>query len=411
MEWVKPVKQAAWLLIPWLLFPIPYPWLPVPHHLIFLAELRIPHSEYQASAAIALMFVNLAYLLRRPTGTTNYALNLLPYLDTLEPQYLATAASGLSHYWPVPSDMTAEQGLQGHLKRLLWTQARLPTLCKKLAGRSPASDLLFSPITEAPLWTNCRFVVMVHDLIPLRFPVSRSQTWLHRHYVPRVLAAAEHILCNSEATAADIVQFYGLKAKKITPISLAHDAAHFRPLDLPRQNYFLLLGRQTPYKNTAIALQAFAQLADRCDYELWIAGPEDPRYTPGLRTQATTLGIAHRVKFLHYVPYEQLPVLLNQALALVFPSLWEGFGLPVLEAMACGTPVIASNRASIPEVTGAAALLVDPQDAGAIAGAMQRLIQEPQLHDQLSQVSRDRAAQFSWAGTGQATVEVLREYL
>lgn len=357
------------------------------------------------------MLINLAYLLRRPTGTTNYALNLLPYLAPLQPDYLATAASGLSEYWPVPEQMTAEFGLSGHLRRLVWTQWRLPQLYRELTARSPTRPLLFSPITEAPLFTQCRSVVMVHDLIPLRFQVSRAQTWLHRYYVPQVLRTAEHILCNSAATAADLTQFYDISPQKITPILLAHDAQHFRPLELPRQNHFLLLGRQTPYKNSAIALQAFAQLPNRQDYEIWIAGPIDPRYTPTLQRQADELGITAQVKFLNYVAYEQLPRLLNQALALIFPSLWEGFGLPVLEAMACGTPVIAANRASIPEITGEAALLVEPTDAGAIAQQMHRLTSEPNLSHHLSRAGRDRAAQFSWASTGQATVEVLKRYL
>jgi glycosyltransferase involved in cell wall biosynthesis len=357
------------------------------------------------------VLVNLAYLLQKPTGTTNYALNLLPYLAQLQPQYLATAASGLADYHPVPANMTAEYGMPGHLRRLLWTQFRLPSIYRELTARSPAPSLLFSPITEAPLLTNCRCVVMVHDLIPLRFEVSRAQTWLHRYYVPRVVAEAEHILCNSEATAKDLTEFYGVSPQKITPIALAHDAQHFRPLGLARRNYFLLLGRQTPYKNGAIALQALAQLPNYRDYELWIAGPDDPRYTPALKQQASELGITSQVKFLNYVSYDQLPGLLNQALALIFPSLWEGFGLPVLEAMACGTPVIASDRASIPEVTGDAALLVNPTDAGAIAHHMHRLTQEPGLVQQLSQAGRDRAAQFSWQRTGEATVEVLRRYL
>lgn len=358
-----------------------------------------------------LMLVNLAYLLRRPTGTTNYALNLLPYLAPLHPRYLATAASGLPEYQPVREDMTAEYGLQGHLRRLLWTQLRLPQIYRELTARSAASPLLFSPITEAPLGANCRFIVMVHDLIPLRFPVSPAQTWLHRYYVPQVLKAAEHILCNSAATAADLTQFHDISPKKITPIPLAHDFQHFQPLELPRQNYFLLLGRQTPYKNSEIALQAFAQLPHHQDYELWIAGPADPRYTPALQRQADELGITPQVKFLNYVSYEQLPVLLNQALALIFPSLWEGFGLPVLEAMACGTPVIASNLASIPEVTGDAALLVEPTDAEAIAHHMHRLTDEPALIRHLNNAGRDRAAQFSWSRTGHATIEILKRYL
>ena len=357
------------------------------------------------------LLVNLAYLLRQPTGTTNYALNLLPYLSPLQPHYLAAATRGLTAFQPVPANMTAEYGMKGHLRRLLWTQFRLPSLYRQIAVRSPSAPLLFSPITEAPLFTNCRCIVMVHDLIPLRFQVSRAQTWLHRHYVPRVVNAAEHILCNSEATAQDLTQFYGVKPQKITPILLAHDAQHFRPLELPRKNYFLLLGRQAPYKNAAIALQAFAQLPNYHDYELWIAGPDDPRYTPDLKRQGEELGITAKVKFLNYASYDQLPILLNQALALIFPSLWEGFGLPVLEAMACGTPVIASDRASIPEVTGDAALLINPTDAEAIAHHMHHLTRDPDLVRQLSAAGRDRAAQFSWSRTGKATVEVLKHHL
>lgn len=356
------------------------------------------------------MLVNLAYLLRQPTGTTTYALNLLPYLAELNPCFLATQASGLVNYYPVPDNLTAEHGRGGHLRRLLWTQFRLPQIYQQQVAQRHAADLLFSPIAEAPLFSRCRFVVTVHDLIPLRFPTSRSLTWLYQHYVPRVLTAAEHIICNSQATADDVMRFYGLSAKKMTPILLAHDPHHFRPLGLERKNYFLLLGRQAPYKNGAVALQAFAQLPNRQAYELWFAGPEDPRYTPALRQQAITLGIAEQVKFCNYVAYEQLPYLLNQALALIFPSLWEGFGLPVLEAMACGTPVIASRASSIPEVAGEAALLVEPDEAAAIARQMHALMQDAELRCQLSQAGLNQAERFSWQQTGQATVEVLKAF-
>jgi glycosyltransferase involved in cell wall biosynthesis len=152
-------------------------------------------------------------------------------------------------------------------------------------------------------------------------------------------------------------------------------------------------------------------LPNRQDFELWFAGPTDPRYTPALQAQAQALGITPQVKFLDYVTDEQLPVLLNQALALVLPSLWEGFGLPVLEAMACGTPVITSNRSSLPEVAGEAALLVDPTDEIAIAQHMHDLTQDTQLRQDLSTAGLKQASQFSWEHTGQATVEVLRSYL
>lgn len=357
------------------------------------------------------MLVNLAYLLRKPTGTTTYALNLLPYLAELDPCFLATESSGLTRYYPVPENLTAEYGQGGHLRRLLWTQFQLPQIYRTQVAQHRAADLLFCPIAEAPLFTRCRFVVTIHDLIPLRFPVSRSLVWLYRYYVPRVLAAAAHVICNSQATADDLMRFYGLSAKKITPILLAHDAQHFRPLALERKPYFLLLGRQAPYKNGAIALQAFAQLPNYPDYQLWFAGPPDSRYTPALQQQAQALGIAPQVKFLDYVAYEDLPILLNQALALVFPSWWEGFGLPVLEAMACGTPVIASKTSSIPEVAGDAALMVEPDKAEAIAHHMHTLTRDAHLQQHLSQAGRHRASQFSWAQTGQATVDLLRSFL
>lgn len=150
---------------------------------------------------------------------------------------------------------------------------------------------------------------------------------------------------------------------------------------------------------------------DLSDYELWIAGPSDPRYTPTLETQAQRLGLANRVQFLNYVPYSQLPILLNQAVALVFPSLWEGFGLPALEAMACGTPVIASNLASIPEVTGEAALLIDPTCEAALTDAMIQVIQDAQLQEHLKRAGLERATQFSWRQTGQMTTALLQDYL
>jgi len=372
------------------------------------------------------MQVNLAYLLNRPTGTTQYALSLLPYLDDLSPSYLATAASHLppSRYRAVPANMTAAQGTAGHLRRLAWTQLKLPGLCKQASTASQASSgsqsssLLFSPIPEAPLFGPTRFVVTFHDLIPLRFPQSFGAIKLfYKHYVPQVLRQAERIICNSEATARDVTDFYGISAHKLVAIPLAYDAQHFRPTsalpdilkDQPDRPYFLMLGRQAPYKNIGRAIEALAQI--KADCMLLIAGPTDERYTPELIAQAESLGVRSRLQFLSYVPYDQLPGLLSQAIALIFPSLWEGFGLPVLEAMACGTPVICSDVASLPEVAGEAALLVNPTEVSAIASAVNQVLTDPALRLQLKTAGLQRVQQFSWEKTGRATVEILRQHL
>lgn len=351
--------------------------------------------------------INLSFLLNKPTGTTTYAINLLPHLQTLHPTLLTCQHLLSYNCYSVPPNQTAEQGVKGHFRRLLWTQLQLPRIYQQLR-----SHLLFSPIPEAPLFSNCRYVVMVHDLIPLRFPKPFSPlTPYFRYYIPQVLAQAEHIICNSAATAQDIIDFFNIPSEKITPILLAYDADRFRFLNLPTSNYFLYIGRHDPYKNLQRLVNAFAALPSCHDYELWLAGPPDRRYTSSLMTQVEQLGLTNQVKFLDYVPYAQLPTIINQAIALVFPSLWEGFGLPVLEAMACGTPVITSNLSSLPEVVGDAAILVNPYKVGEIAAAMQAVAESAEVRSRLCQAGIARASHFSWAKTGKATVEVLQQYL
>jgi glycosyltransferase involved in cell wall biosynthesis len=353
------------------------------------------------------VLVNLSSVLPQPTGLATYALNIVKELDELSLDVVGPAEISGLRFHPSPPDMTAKDGQKGHLKRLAWVQTELPRLYRHLAAR-----LLFSPIPEAPLGSGCRWVVTVHDLIPLRFFARFSPARLYnRFYIPQVLHQGQHVLCNSQATADDIMHFCGIPAAKITPIPLAYDKATFKFLDLPKQNYFLYLGRMNPYKNVQRVISAFAALPDRREYELWLAGPPDRRYNPALQRQIAELGISQQVKFLDYIPYEKLPIVLNQAIALVFPSLWEGFGLPVLEAMACGTPVITSNLASLPEVAGGAAILVDPYDEGAIAHAMAAVAADANLFNHLRDAGLTRASHFSWKKTGQMTVEVLKQFL
>lgn len=352
------------------------------------------------------ILVNLSPVLPQPTGISTYSLNIVKELRSLKPEIVSSFEIDGYASHRSPADLTAEYGLKGHLKRLTWTQFQLPQLYQKLD-----SKLLFSVLPEAPLWSICRFIVMVHDLIPLHFPKPFSPATLYnRHYIPQVLQQAEHIICNSNATAQDIMRFCGIPASQITPILLAYDAQHFRFLDLPTQPYFLYLGRFALYKNVQRAIAAFAALPNHSDYEFWLAGPPDQRQLPLLQAQVEDLKLTNQIRFLDYVGYDELPRLINQAIGLVFPSLWEGFGLPALEAMACGTPVITSNLSSLPEVTGDAALLIDPYDVNAIAHAMHDLVTDVNLRAQLRTASLARARQFSWAETGQATTEVLQRF-
>ena len=353
------------------------------------------------------MLFNLSFLMAKPTGISTYAINLFPHLQALSPTLLTAKNIDNFNCYPVPPNLTPEQGTKGHFSRIIWTQFQLPKIYRKLQ-----SNLLFSPLPEAPIYSGCRYVVTVHDLIPLRFPRRFSPlTNYNRYILPLILSQAQHIICDSESTAKDVVDFFHIPAKKVTPILLAHDPNHFRFLDLPTRNYFLYIGRHDPYKNIAKLIEAFAALPNCRDYELWIASSFDQRFTPGLKILAEELNIAKQVKFLEYVPYNELPLIINQAIALVFPSLWEGFGLPVLEAMACGTPVITSNLSSLPEVTGDAAILINPYNLAEITDAMQTVAQNAQLRSHLRQAGIARSQLFSWQKTGQDTVRLLQRYL
>lgn len=355
------------------------------------------------------ILINLAMLLDKPTGISNYALNILPYLKALEPTLLVAKAKEGYNYRLIPDKLSPVGGSKGHLRRLIWTEWELPQIYQQ-----EKASLLFSPVPEAPIRGKFPYIVMVHDLIPLRFPRLMSPlTPYFRYYIPRVVKNAEHIICNSVATAVDIQQFWGITPEKITPIHLGYDAQHFQPLEnLPPSDvsYFIYLGRHDPHKNLSRLITAFAKIANNCQEELWLVGPQDQRYTPQLRQQAIALNLGSRVKFIDYAPYADLPKLLNQATALVYPSLWEGFGLPVIEALACGTPVITSNLASLPEITQEAAILVNPYQIEEIAIAMELLATNEKQRSRLTELGLKQASQFSWAKTGEATARLLTKY-
>jgi glycosyltransferase involved in cell wall biosynthesis len=350
------------------------------------------------------LLVNLAFMPNKPTGHASYARNLLPALRGLNPLLLTPQPIEGFDCMAIPTDLNPDYGTKGHGKRLLWGQFRLPKLYRQQQAR-----LLWSPIPEMPLWRGCRSVVTLHDLIPLRFSRRSPLTTYFRYYIPQVLKQAQHVLCDSQATADDAINYYQIPAKQLSVVPLGYDMAHFRPLDLPTQNYFLYIGRHDAYKNLERSLRAFAQLPS--DYEFWIAGPPDDRYTPLLHQLVRELDLGDRVKFLSYVPYGDLPQLINQAIALVFVSLWEGFGLPVLEGMACGTPVITSNLSSMPEVAGDSAILVNPYDVNEIAAAMRAIAQTPQLRQELQQKGMARSQQFHWEKTSQLALGILQQYL
>jgi glycosyltransferase involved in cell wall biosynthesis len=227
------------------------------------------------------------------------------------------------------------------------------------------------------------------------------------------------VITLSESSRRDIARIYGLPTERVAVTPLAA-ADHFQPSERAEREpalarlgvpgpYLLAVGNLQPRKNLARLLEAFRNaIADRGDYvHLVIVGPRKWADSPIHRAAASD-GLNGRVHLLGYVTPGDLRMLYGGATALVYPSLYEGFGLPVLEAMACGTPVICSNRPSLPEVAGDAALLIDPTDTGAIARAMTRVLDDATFRADLHERSLKRSAQFSWTDTARLTRDVYR---
>jgi glycosyltransferase involved in cell wall biosynthesis len=291
----------------------------------------------------------------------------------------------------------------------------------------PAGDVFHATDHLLPPLQRPATVFTVHDLAFLRHPQTHLPTnrWFLTALMPRFVAAATAIIADSEATRRDLLRYYPAAAPKVHVVHLGVEAA-FRPVapeavravagryGLP-ERYVLFVGVLEPRKNVRTLLGAYRSLLQRRGRDagpppLVIVGPRGWWYRDLYRL-AREQGLAPLVRFLGPVPDAELPALYSGAAAFVYPSLYEGFGLPPLEALACGVPVVCSDRAALPEVVGDAALLVDPQDAGAIAGALARVLDDDQLRQTLRARGLARAARFTWERTAQATARVYEQAL
>ncbi len=270
-------------------------------------------------------------------------------------------------------------------------------------------DVLFVPAHVLPLVTPVPAVVTVHDLGHRAYPDAHTLFQrLYLEWSTRHARRAAHLIADSATTRDDLVRLYGVAPEHITVAHLGVDenmrpaaagavAGLRRRLGLaPGERYLLHVGTLQPRKNIDRLIEAFAlAAADRPDTILLLAGRRgwgggDPM------VKARGLGVADRVRPAGYVPPSDLPSLYSGAVATVVPSLYEGFGLTALEAMACGTPVASSDAASLPEVVGEAALCFDPLDVDAIALALQRLLDEAGTRHRLAAAGLSRAGAFSW---------------
>jgi glycosyltransferase involved in cell wall biosynthesis len=269
------------------------------------------------------------------------------------------------------------------------------------------NDLFFSPGYNSPLFCPSPFVFTIHDLSHVYCPENSSP--LIRLYYGTVLKRSCHravgILTVSEFTRKQIVEWSGVSDEKVFNVGCGVDSA-YRPegdaykLPFP---YLLCVSNRKRHKNEFRTVEAFAMSGLSTGMRLMFTGSP----TAELAACIERHDIGPYVHFLNAVPEAQLPALYRSAEALIFPSLYEGFGLPLLEAMACGTPVVTSNVTAMPEVAGDAALLVDPTSVPQIAEAMKRIVSDDSLRWELREKGLARAAQFSWDKTAERVRGIL----
>ncbi len=281
-------------------------------------------------------------------------------------------------------------------------------------------DLLHSPDFIPPFHRRCKSVITVHDLGFFYYPESlTSESLRYYRQVRRAVQSADAIIAVSHQTARDLIELAGAPEEKITVV---YEAASPSLRPLPPQEaraqvaarwgitrpYFLFVSTIEPRKNLATLLRALVHVRQTHDVELAVVGGRGWLYEPTLAL-LHHLGLDPYVRLLGTVPNEELPALYSGSIALVYPSLYEGFGLPPLEAMACGAPVVASNAACLPEIIGDAGLLVDPRDDVALANAMLHVLEDTALRDNLVAAGYARAARFSWRQTALETLNVYRK--
>ncbi len=366
----------------------------------------------------------------RQAGLSRHIYELVTRVPGVLPQDNFTAFVGNS---PVSGEFIAAKPPNLRLSRSRFPTVRAPVriaweqLALPFAAAQKKLDLLHCPVNVRPFISPCPVVVTIHDLAFLRYPgsfhpakrlyLTAMTGWSARH--------AAHLIAVSEATRRDITNLLGVPFAKVTtvyngvgtqfmPMPQGEVERFRREKSLPGRVVFYV-GTLEPRKNIALLLRAFKSIAEDAafqDVTLVIGGGKGWYYDEIFATvEQSGLAATRRVRFLGRVPDEELPLWYNTASVFAYPSRYEGFGLPPLEAMACGTPVIAADTSALPEVVGDAGFLLDPDDVSAWSGTIRLLLSNQEVAGQMSAQGLAQASKFSWECTARETAEVYKRVL
>jgi glycosyltransferase involved in cell wall biosynthesis len=339
-----------------------------------------------------LIVINGRFLLRPHTGVERFAGNILRELLLIRDDVVVALPRH-----SLELDFPTEQ--IGVLKGHLWEQAELPRYLSR-----HGSPLLINLISTAPIRYRNQ-IMALHDITFIRHPesFSRSFRWLYRAIVPRALRSARAIITVSEFSRREIHDFYGTPLDKITVVPNAVDS-RFVPSARPAartEPYFLAVSSPNKHKNFERLLEAFAGQSDLKTQRLIVIGTRARSFA-----RASSASGDARITFSGRVDDQELIALYQHARAFVFPSLYEGFGIPPIEAQSCGVPVLAARAASLPEVLGDSALYVDPCDVADIARGL-REIERDEVRGPLISAGLENAARFSWRASAQQVSDLV----
>ncbi|MCA9927367.1 MAG: glycosyltransferase family 4 protein [Anaerolineales bacterium] len=330
---------------------------------------------------------------------------------------------------PVPNSIPSAPHVSHHPAPIderwlyrLWYRLRLPLPVQWMTG---TLDLFHSPdFVLPPVANHIPTLVTVHDLSFLHYPDTfpvKLVTYLNQ-VVPWSIERATHILADSQATKADLVDLWHVPAEKITVLYCGVNE-RFRPVTdeeritavsrkykIDDQPYILSVGTVQPRKNYRMLIRAFAQMADRFPHNLVISGGKGWLYDE-MVAEVEKLGVNGRVRFIGFVDDEDLPTLYSGASLFVFPSLYEGFGLPLLEAMACGVPLITSNASSLPEVVGETAVQLSPLRPELWTEAMSHLLEDAGARTRIVADGFRQERRFSWTGAARQLLGIYMNLL